>query len=78
LDGALAAHHDHGAGVGKVCGERFAGAGVQVADLDPSVAGVGLDKKGVVLQGVQAVGLLEQVGLVALDREKIVTAFGHD
>lgn len=47
FDGALTAQDDQGPGEGEVGVERFEGEGVQVADLDPSVAGFGVDKKGV-------------------------------
>lgn len=43
---AGAAHDDHGAGVGKVGGERFEREGVEAAGDDAAVAGIGQEKKG--------------------------------
>jgi len=47
FDGALAAQDDQGAGEGEVGAERFEGEGVEVADFDAAVAGLGVGKKGV-------------------------------
>jgi len=45
--GAVAAHHDQGAGKGEVGGQRFDGKGVELPGLDASVTGLAGGKKGV-------------------------------
>ena len=47
FEGALAAQDDQGAGKREVGCERFDGEGVQVADFDAAVTGLGVGKKGV-------------------------------
>jgi len=47
LDHPLAAHHDQGAGVGKVRGERFDREGVQAPGLHAAVAALAVGKNGV-------------------------------
>lgn len=43
----LRTQHDQRSGEGELQGEGFDGEGMQAADLDPAVPGLGLDKKGV-------------------------------
>lgn len=47
FDGALVAHDDHGAGAGEVRRQGFDGEGMDLAEFDPSVRGMGVGKKGV-------------------------------
>ena len=47
FDRALVAQDDHGAGSGEVRGQRFDGEGMNLADFNPSVGGLGVGKKGV-------------------------------
>jgi hypothetical protein len=47
FDGALTAQHDQRAGKGEVGRQGFDGEGVEVADFDAAVAGLGVGKKGV-------------------------------
>lgn len=44
--GAVAAHHDQGAGKGEVGGQRLNGKGVELPGFDASVAGLAVGKKG--------------------------------
>ena len=50
FDGAAVAQDDQGSGKGEIGCEGFDGEGVQVPDFDPSVSGMGVDKKGVSLR----------------------------
>ena len=50
FDGAAVAQDNQGSGKGEIGCERFDGKGVQTPDFDPSVSGMGIDKKGVSLR----------------------------
>ena len=54
FNGALAAHDDQGAGKGEVGSERFDGKGMDVTEINASVAGLDLGKKGVSLRASHA------------------------
>jgi hypothetical protein len=65
FDRALAAQDDQGAGQGEVARHGFNGEGIELAGFDPSVSGLGVGKKGGVLEGAHLLGLLERFGLAA-------------
>ena len=61
-----AAHHDQGAGVGEVGGERFDREGVDAAGDDAAVAGIVLEKKGGWAWALSASARASSVGWLAL------------
>lgn len=59
---ALAAHHNQGAGMWKVCRQRFYGPGVEGSLFNPSMSGLGFDKKGVFGSRSNACARLKSLG----------------
>ena len=59
---ALAAHHNQGPGVWKICRQRFYGPGVEGSLFNPSVSGLGFDKKGVFWSRSNACARLKSLG----------------
>src|SRR5580700_1239474 len=62
FDGPLAAQDDQGSGKGKVCPERFDVKGMQVADFDAPMPGLGLGKKGVSFKASMPWACLSRLG----------------
>ena len=59
---ALAAYPNQGAGMRKVCCQRFYGPGVEGSLFNPSVSGMGFGKKGVFWSRSNACARLKSLG----------------
>ena len=64
--GAVAPHHDHGAGKGKVGGEGLDGKGMELPGFDAAVTGVVVGKKGVFGKASKPWACLSKLGWLPL------------